>query len=179
MCRLEEQTITRLDFAKSNHSLPISCQRHYTTSKVHGKILQDSQSKAFKQSSGLLHKRNCDPLNLSIIRKNFTKNIFRRNFRPENITACQSLLQDFVIDYSPLLDFFRRRIWTNVPSFSDHNKVLVFSTWLTGFQRSMSNFSSDSLTLLRKFPYVCSLLAKTVPKTSLTSKSGWTIDSSL
>ena len=66
-----------------------------------------AESKTFKQS--------CDPLNYRIILKNFTNNNFKtnlysgRNFGPQNITARQSLhWLWFVIDYSPLPDFYRR-----------------------------------------------------------------------
>ena len=51
-------------------------------------------SKTFKQS--------CNPLNYRIIRKNFTNNNFktnlysRRNFRSQNIAACQSLLEKLI-----------------------------------------------------------------------------------
>ena len=69
--------------------------------QTHGKM----KSICFIQQPGLLttfrerktFKLSCDPLNYSIIRKNFTNNIFktnlysRRNFEPQNTTACQSL----------------------------------------------------------------------------------------
>ena len=62
-----------------------------------------AESKTFKQS--------CDPLNYRIIftNNNFKTNLYSgRNFGPQNITACQSLhWLWFVIDYSPLPDFYR------------------------------------------------------------------------
>ena len=71
-----------------------------------------AESKTFKQS--------CDPLNYRIIRKNCTNDNFktnlysRRNFGPQNITECQPLhWLWYVIDYSPLPDFYRR-VWINI-----------------------------------------------------------------
>ena len=56
---------------------------------------------------------------------------------------------------------------------SRHNK---FPGWVH-FQRSLSNFSSDNFLFLWKFASVCPLLAKTVCKTLLISRSCWTLDS--
>ena len=101
-----------------------------------------------------------------------------RNFLPPKYYSMSVASLWFVIDHSPLLDFYRRQIWANVSFlFTSQQSSSFFQPGWGQSQRSLSNFLSDSFPFLRKFAYVCPLLAKTVCKTLLTSHSGWTLDS--
>ena len=96
---------------------------------------------------------------------------------PQNITACHSLhcdLWSITRHYRISIGDKFEQIF---PSFSRHNKFLVFFNLVEVTLNGLSNFSSDSFRFLRKFSHVCPLLAKTVCKTLLTSHSGWTLDS--
>ena len=87
-----------------------------------------AESKTFKQS--------CDPLNYTIIRKNFTNNNLKtnlycgRNFGPQNITACQSLhwlwfavICDRLLAINGFLSAYFGQLF---PSLTSHNKVRAF-----------------------------------------------------
>ena len=84
----------------------------------------------------------------------------------------------FVIDYSPLPDFYRRHISTNICFLFTSQQSSSFPILVEATLNSLlSNFLLDSFPFLRKFACVCPLLAITVCKTLLTSRSRWTLDS--